>query len=200
MFNRNSCLPALAAVALSVAIGLAADVPNPAAPKSPAALAAIARHERALADASKAYELARKDARDALLADLKKAQAEVLKAGGPAALAEANAIQAVMDRAPADPRPAAEPPRPAAPVRPAFVGRKYKWTDPQFGNRGWFTLKDDNTVVTGWHDREGVWGVRNDGMIVAGIQGNGGKMVLRPSADGKSLVWAGTGKAVELMN
>ncbi|QOV88551.1 hypothetical protein [Humisphaera borealis] len=72
--------------------------------------------------------------------------------------------------------------------------------DPQFGNRGWFTLKDDNTVAAGWHDREGVWGIRHDGMIVAGIQGNGGKMILRPSADGKSLVWAQSGKPVETMN
>ena len=194
MYQRKHLLQGLGAISVMAAFCFAADEPKVATPKSPAALAAIARHERAVADAAQEYELTKQKAREILLVDLKKAQADALKVGGPSALSEANAIQAIIDR------PAPEPRIPPAPGRMAFIGKKYKWTDPQFGNRGWFKLNDDNTVAAGWHEREGVWGVRADGMIVAGIQGNGGKMILRQSADGKSLVWALNGKPVELMN
>ncbi|QOV88552.1 hypothetical protein [Humisphaera borealis] len=92
MHYRKHFVRVLAGVTLLAACCLAVDEPKPAAPKSAAALAAIARHERALADATRAYEQAKQKAREELLADLKKAQADVLKTGGASALSEGNAI------------------------------------------------------------------------------------------------------------
>jgi len=84
-------------VALCPLLLAASDEVKPAAPKSPAATAAIAKHDKSLADAAAAYRDAKNAADKAYVAELKKAQADILKAGGPAALTEANAIQSVID-------------------------------------------------------------------------------------------------------
>jgi len=78
---------------LSLAAGEAVQTP-----KSPAATAAIAKHTKAIADADAACKLAKLQANKALIDELKKAQADVLKAGGPASLDEANAIKTLIDK------------------------------------------------------------------------------------------------------
>lgn len=82
-------------LSLALSVTLAADDPKPAGPKSAAANAAMSRHERALADAGRAYQQAKGKADQELIADLKAAQGAAMQAKN---LGEANALQAVIDQ------------------------------------------------------------------------------------------------------
>lgn len=70
---------------------------QPAGPKSPAARSAIAKRDRAVAEAERVYRAAVAKANQEMIAELKKAQADVMKSGNQAALAEAQAIQTAID-------------------------------------------------------------------------------------------------------
>lgn len=91
---KNSFLAMLLLCPILLAVG---DAPAPT-PHSPAAVAAIARHDKSVSDALAAYRSAVLAANHAEIDELKKAQADVMKNGGVSALGEGNAIQMVIDK------------------------------------------------------------------------------------------------------
>ncbi len=95
MRYQIACLAVL--LVLTLSLSLAAEEAKPAGPKSPAAQGAIAKHDKVLADAARAYQQAKAKADQDLVAELKKVQADVMKTGGAPALAEAQAIQKEID-------------------------------------------------------------------------------------------------------
>ncbi len=83
----------LAAGMICLALAGAGEQPNPN-PRSPAAVAAIKRSEKSIAEAEAQFRKAKGDALRQLVADLEAAKAESMKAGS---LDEANRVQARID-------------------------------------------------------------------------------------------------------
>jgi hypothetical protein len=146
----RSHLYSLAAVLLICSLSLAADEPKPAGPKTPAAQAAIAKHVKALADAAQAYQDAKRKADQELVAALKKVQADVMKAGGANALAEGNAIQAVIDKTAQETRPTS----PAGDLVAKFTAKKWAYN----GGSSVITYTANGIVESKvWAGKTGTW-------------------------------------------
>lgn len=159
---KRSFYPLLCAV-LFIAVSVSADERKPTGPVSPAAKSAIAKHDRAIAEAQRAYDVAKRAADQELVLELKAAQSTIMKNGGPSALAEAQAIQKVIDGVGAGSAPK------TGDLREKLADTKWLWPDKQMGAKNWFTLNRDGTVSAGWHDKTGMWAVTPSGIVIARI-------------------------------
>lgn len=153
-------------LSLALSICIAADEPKQQGPKSGAAINAIAKHEKTLSDAASTYQQVKTKADAELVAALKKAQADAMKAGGANALAESNAIQAVIDKTSAT---AAHASTDTAALRERLIGTKWLWVDNTLGDRGWFIFNEDGTLEVGWHNKPTIWTASTGGRVLTKI-------------------------------
>ena len=160
-----AALPLLVVLSLTVA----GDEPKKA-PVPRAARDALAKHDKAVKDATEAFRSAVIKAESDLVDALKKAKTEAMDAHN---LDQANAIAEEIDaakvRAASSSPDTTDKPSPRELLARRLSGSKWSWPDRQIGQRAWFRLNEDGTVTAGWHGKIGLWTATDDKTITARV-------------------------------
>lgn len=166
----------IAAGMICLALLGAAEQPDQG-PGSPAAVAAIKRSEKSIADAEAQFRKAKGEAQRQLVADLEQSKAEAMKSGQ---LDEANAVQARIDETNKELSASSGPSQ--GRMQKEMTGTRWA-----FPNGVIATFGTGGSVEMGW-PKPARWTVVDD-RTVRVTEPNGVVSDVTPSSDGKGALW-----------